>query len=338
MKARTYAVAAGGLFVVTLAAVQFSSLKRLESEMASLRRQIGEPSAGMADAPPAGRFPDGASGAPDARLARRVADLEQAVARFTKASEYLMERGQLPSGEEHLAKLQAQFLDSNADANTRLRALRVLRRNRGMNDEVVNSAIGWLETATDPRMKRDLLGQLEGVTNAALKAPLLGLLAKETNGDVREQAVESLRAFVGDSQVEDLLWQLARTDPNEDVRDQAEEALREAPMTETRTAALRQRALDPQAPLDERLIAMRALNDADVEAPEVMKAMAELVQGTQDPVERARLFRALDGVNDPSLMVPLVNGLQDANPVVREEAVDALSGFSKEPAIAQWLR
>jgi HEAT repeat protein len=35
---------------------------------------------------------------------------------------------------------------------------------------------------------------------------------------------------------------------------------------------------------------------------------------------------------------PLVHGLQDPNPLVREEAVDALSDFRDDPAVLQWLQ
>jgi HEAT repeat protein len=155
---------------------------------------------------------------------------------------------------------------------------------------------------------------------------------------VRKEAIENLRLFVNDAEVETRLWQLLK-DPNADVRREAEQALRHGPISETRAAALRQRALDPQSPFDERLTAMRALRDANVNAPEVTSALVELAKTAQDPHERAKLFRALDGSDDPALMLPLVNGLQDPNPVVREEAADALSELAKkEPAIQQWLR
>ena len=65
--------------------------------------------------------------------------------------------------------------------------------------------------------------------------------------------------------------------------------------------------------------------------------MANLAQNSSDPLVRTKLFQAFDGINDPSLMAPLVNGLQDPNPVVRENAADALSSFSSDPRVQQWL-
>jgi len=207
-----------------------------------------------------------------------------------------------------------------------------------LNEETVNFALGWLQSVSDPKTKREVLRQLDGVTNAALKAPMMAQLAQETNSNVRQEAIENLRPFVNDPEVESRLWQLLK-DPSAHVREAAEKALRHGPLTETRADSLRQRALDPQTPLDERLTAARALRDAEVSAPEVTKALVEFAKNAQDPIERAKLFRALDNTDDPALMLPLVNALQDPNPVVREKAADALSGLAKkEPAIQQWLR
>ena len=52
---------------------------------------------------------------------------------------------------------------------------------------------------------------------------------------------------------------------------------------------------------------------------------------------RAKLFQAFEGVNDPNLMPTLVHGLQDPNPVVRENAADALGSFASDPRIKEWL-
>jgi HEAT repeat protein len=38
------------------------------------------------------------------------------------------------------------------------------------------------------------------------------------------------------------------------------------------------------------------------------------------------------------MKLPLVYGLQDPNPIVRERAADALSGYKEDPAIVEWLR
>jgi hypothetical protein len=341
MRAKRLIGTAAVLAVTGLAGVQVVSIKRLESELALIRRQLEgapvPPAAGDASQP-AARKKQGDSPPSGAALAQRVAELERAVTRLTKSSDYLMERGTLPLGEEQLADLYSRLRDPNATDEAKLQALRLLRRNRAMNDDTVNHALAWLQSVTDPRTKRELLRQLDGVTNAALKAPLLGLLARETNGAVRQEAIENLRPFVNDPEVETRLWQLLK-DPDADVREEAEEALRRGPISETRAVALRQRALDPLAPLDARLTAMRALRDANLKAPEVTSALVELAKTAQDPLERAKLFSALDGSDDPALMLPLVNGLQDPNPVVREKAADALSELAKkEPAIQQWLR
>jgi HEAT repeat protein len=131
---------------------------------------------------------------------------------------------------------------------------------------------------------------------------------------------------------------MLRAEPDRGVREEIADALRAGPASAARVAALRERALGPQSSLEERLIALRALQDANADASDVAASLALMAQQTQNPVERARLFREFDRANDPAFVPPLVQGLQDPNPVVRERAADALSDFRSDPNIQQWLR
>jgi hypothetical protein len=274
----------------------------------------------------------------DDGLPARVDALEQAVARLTKASDYLMTRGQIPLESNKLAELQQKFMDPNTSERDRLQTLRVLRRNGPLSDEVLQHALSWIQTSTNNALREDIVQQLGGSTNSLLREPMIRLATSDPNPDVRERAVQSLQRMVGDPQVEALLWNLVLTDTDGGVREQAEEALREGPMSDTRLAALRNRAVDPNSSLDERLIAVRALQGAGASASDVTAAFAQMVQNTQDANARARIFDAFDGSTDPNMKVPLVFGLQDPNPSVRRSAADALSGYKADPAVIEWLR
>jgi HEAT repeat protein len=329
------------LFVATLAwaslaTVYFTSVRRFDSELESLRNQIEGKNHTQRIGGSAPELLARSAGA-EMGLSRRLTELEQQVERLSQAADYLMDRGQLPLATNRLEELYSRFADPSASDAERLRALGALRRNRALSDEVVGQAVIWLESASDSRTRREILKQLDGATNANFKATLLGLAGQERDANVRQEAVEDLRHYVGDPQAENYLWQLLRADPDEKVRQKAEEALRKGPLTETRAAALRERALDAQTPLEERVTAMRALSHGSADAPEVMATLAGLAQNSQDPVERAKLFRAFDGLDNPAFKAPLVYGLQDQNSIVRQEAANALSGFASDPLIQQWL-
>jgi hypothetical protein len=221
-----------------------------------------------------------------AQLQERVAALEKQVMQLTQASEYLMARGQLPLAEHKLAELAAKVGDVNASDRDRLQALRLLRRNGAISDSVIESALAWLQTATNGGLREDLVEQLGGTTNQLLRGSMLKLAANDPNADVREEAVRALRRFAADPQVEATLWDLLRKDTDGGVREEAEEALREGPMTETRRTAMQTRALDPNSTLDERLLAVRALRNGGDVAPEITAVLAQFAQSSQDPDER----------------------------------------------------
>jgi len=271
-------------------------------------------------------------------LSRRVARLEKAIAELARASEYLMERGQLPLAGDKIENLQRKLSDPNASDRERLQALRLLRRNDALTDDVVQLAAGWLNTATNANLREDLLSQLEGRTNAVLREPLLQLAATDPDEDVRQQAVENLRRFAGDSQVDEQLWKMLRNETEEDVREEIADALREGPISEARLAALRERALNTESSPEERLLAMSALREAKADASDVATILAQLASQSQDPLELVRLFRGFDEISDPAFVPSLVQGLQDANPSVRERAADALSDFRSDPKVQEWLR
>jgi HEAT repeat protein len=249
-----------------------------------------------------------------------------------------MDRGVVPPSEDRLAQMQQRFFDPAASDADRLRSLRLLRRgNQQLDDTVVAQAVNWLQSSTNGNTRRELLQQLDGVTNSALKQPLLAMLQTETSRNVREELVDVLSDFANDPAVESKLWDLALNDPDGDVRGEARDALTGGRLTPERIDRLREKAGSPNASLDERLLSLRALREANVQAPELISEMASMAQNATDPITRAKLFQAFDGINDPTLMAPLVHGLQDPNPVVRENAVDALSTFSSDPRIQEWL-
>ena len=324
----------GGLTATAVVGFQFKQMADLRREVAGMRAEMG----GIVSAPIA--TPAAARAVPQsanfgASLQARLGNLERQVTDLAKISEALMERGLVPPSQDRLAEMQQRFFDSTASDGDRLRSLRLLRRNGQVNDEVFNLVVNWLQTSTNTR--RDLLQQIDGVTNAALKQPLLDMLQTETVGNVREELVDVLRGFADDPTVEAKLWEMALSDSSGRVREEAQEAFTEGRMTPERAERIRQRSADPNAPLDERLLSLRALRESDVQVPEIISEMAALAQNSPDPVVRAKLYESFDGVNDPTLMAPLVQGLQDPNPVVRENAADALGTFASDPRIQEWL-
>jgi HEAT repeat protein len=338
---RNVLIGSAVVIAVAAVAIQFNSLRQLRSELADIRSQL----AGSAPAVAANPAEACATDRPravvvrrDAQANQRLAELEAAVAELTRESEYLKSRGQLPLAERDLADARARFLNATLSDRDRLRALQQLRRNGRLPDDLALSAMAWVQSSTNAATRRSLLQQLDGVNNPAFKQPLLNLASSEQDSNVREEAVDNLRAFIGDPQVEAALWDILKNDPDSYVRREAEQALSRGPFSESRVAALQERALDSQLSLDDRLMALRALERADADSTSVTAMLAELAQATTNPADKLKLFRAFDGSDDPVVKLPLVHGLQDPNPLVREEAVDALSDFRDDPAVLQWLQ
>ena len=316
---------------------QRKALRNSQDRLNSLEAQLaGLPAAsdGPGGAPPAAA-PRGSAERAD--LSRRVGDLEQSVAQLTRALESLMERGQLALSTNKMDELQQRALDAAVADKERLQALRLLRRNKGLSDEVVQGALAWLQSTTNAETRREILQQLDGATNGPVRQSLLALAAADADPRVRAEAVENLRRLAGEADVERSLWNLAHNDPDPRVREKAQEALREGPMTPDRAARLQQRINDANASVDDRLLAMRALVRAGTDVSGATAALTQLAQNTADPLTRARVFEAFDGGRDPGMLSPLVGGLQDADPRVRKAAADALGGFASDPRVRQWL-
>jgi hypothetical protein len=325
---RYIALALAGVFAVF--AVQFGQIRQLKRELSTLR---GESSTrGEAKPEIAARL----SNPEDIEALRsRLTQLEQTVAHLPRASRIAQAENN-PS-EDELVRLQQRFADPATPDNERVRAIRTLRRSNKLTDDAVVQTLGMLQTSTNAGVRRELIQSLEGSTNAALKQPLLAMLDTETGDNgTREQVVNMLRRFVDDPTVEAKLWDLALNDPNTRVRDQARDALSRAPATPERVEQLLNRASNPDASLDERLVSFRALRVAKSQTPELVADLGILAQNTTDPIARAKLFKSFNGLTDPSLMAPLVNGLQDTDPVVRQNAANALSEFP-DPRVQQWL-
>jgi len=330
----SYGLALVLLVLAALSAVQMHSLRDTNARLAALETRLAElqPVSDFAALP----------GNEPLRVDRndfnqRLLALENTISHLTPATNRAPSRGQGAVTATMLEELRRKLLDPAMADKDRLQALRLLRRNKGMDDAVLQSALSWLQSSQDGDTRREILQHLDGYTNAALRQPLLDLAMSSADAKTRQEAVENLRHFMADAEVEKQLWDSMQKDPDPKVRERAEEALREGPMTAERTARLQQRAMDPQADLNQRLTAMRALVKGGADGAEAAASIVALAQNTQDPVARANIYRAVDGVRDPRLLPPLLGGLQDPSPDVRQEATEALSKFASDPNIRQWL-
>lgn len=346
----------GLLFLVLIVAggaysVQQRSIRALRLQLQSVENQLAQ-SPGQAASPRVRTVPataprqmsDGGHGEAES-WNRRLARLEEAVLKLSQATDYLMERGELPPDANKMAELAGRFADASLSDRERIDAFRLLRRSDGLTDHLVHQAANWLQSATNAGTRRNLLQQMDGLTNAALKGPLLGMLSAETSSNVREEIVENLQAFAEDPAVEAQLWDRLRNDPDDDVREEAADALRRVPLDETRVASMQQRALQPDATLEEQLLAIDATRRGANSPPnDFLSLMGEYALLTEDPNIQERIFSAFDGSTDPSLKAPLIDGLQSPHPDVREEAADALSDFvnsrngTSDPIVTEWLQ
>jgi HEAT repeat protein len=333
----------GGLIVVGIFGVQFSQIKSLRKEVASVRAELTGTAAEVQVSKDRPTLIPNASAAPrpasdgTSGFQARLTYLERRVDEFSKGAEVLMDRGMIPPSEEKLAQLQQKFFDPNTSDDERMKLLGLLRRNNQVSDEIAAQSLSMLQNTTNVNFKRALLQNLDGLTNASLKQPLFAMLETEADNDTRAQLVNALRRFTDDPAVESKLWDMALNDPNKAVRDRAREAVtRNAPATPERLDRLSQTTQNPAGNLDERLLAFRALRLAKAHTPEMVNEFAAMAASTTDPLAKAKLFASFNGLTDPNLLSPLVNGLQDADPVVRQKAADALGSFP-DPRVAEWM-
>ncbi len=268
----------------------------------------------------------------------RMAEVEEEIIKLRQATDYLMERGQIPLDARKIEEMLAKLNDGSLPDSERLNALRILRRDRTLDDAGVTSALTWLQVSTTENTRREILRSLENMTNGVMRQPMLDLAMNDPSNSIREQAVENLRVFVGDPLVEQSLWARLATETDPRVRQEIMESLTRGPVTPERAASLQARAQNPAATLDERLMALQALRNSRTDIQQIVASFAATAQSAQDPVVKARIFGVFDGMTDPALKVPLVYGLQDADARVRERAADALSGYISDPAVKDWLR
>ena len=271
-------------------------------------------------------------------LESRLQRLELASAKFADAIEVLQKQGDLPLQEETVADLKIQLQNPNATDEERFRALQLLRRTQNLSDDLFHGVLAWLQTATNAQTRRTLVHTLKAFTNADYMQPLLDLLEKEQSREVRYQIVASLRPFLGDARVEDRLWQLSQKDSDRRLREQALGMLAKGQLTSERIAALQSNAMSANLPLEDQLLAFRTLRNARAISSPVLDKWIDLAARADDPSRRAQILSAFDGVTDEQIKVPLVQGLQDQSPVVRERAAHILGRFAhSDGRIRDWL-
>ncbi len=120
--------------------------------------------------------------------------------------------------------------DRNSTPEEMLLALRRLR-GRTLEDgtdarlPVLFAMIELSQTSQDGEVRADVWRQLDGVTDPSLLTPLLDALANDPHPRAREEAAESLAAFLPDPNVEAALRYAMENDEDAGVRRQAAESL-----------------------------------------------------------------------------------------------------------------
>ena len=268
-------------------------------------------------------------------MRQRLSAMEEQVHQLTLASELLMERGQLPLSAAKAAELRRNFLNSSLPDRERLRALRILRRNHAIDDEVLLAGLAWIEMLADTQLIGDVLEQFIGLKSLALRDKALQLVATHPDDQVRRRAAQILGGF-DDPAVESAIWTALVSEQSPEVQNQLADALRDRPMNPTRQAELDRRVLDNGASFRERFAAFRVLISAKAANAQTTAAFANEVVAQNNPEQMADLFRTLDNTGNLAAAPALISGLQVDDPGLRGLALDALSEMQAEPAVVKW--
>jgi hypothetical protein len=96
--------------------------------------------------------------------------------------------------------------------------------------------------------------------------------------------------------------------------------------------------IDPGTEIGSKLEMLRNLRTADARSDQVVRHMANAYYSTEDPNQRADIFRQLDGVTAVELRAPLLYALENETaPQVREEAAETLHHYLPDPDVQRWL-
>ena len=241
-----------GLTIDSEDAEQSSAIASLDERMTLLERRIDELRLVSADRPNAQRQVASESPAEDPILLTRLQEVEDALSELKSAQRSAPSRNDLvdlaqsnearmaaeqETRERQMAKLKdmvaswtANALDPSQSESARVKALGGLRGNHLADGTdarmpVVDEMIRLAQSSDSASTRAGVWRQMSGLTEPGLKSALLHALANDNSADVREEAAESLAAFLPDSGVESALRNAMDFDSDKGVRDQAEESL-----------------------------------------------------------------------------------------------------------------
>ena len=189
-------------------------IQALRTEIASLTRAPVQPAPA-----PAADFVPGAEN----DLRGQVTALKGTIEEIRHG---LVNNGTLPPGSNEVSTARSAIMNRESPIQDKLAALRMLRRADARTDDVVKEmALAYYSMDNDDA-KADIFRQLDGVKTPELKTPLLDAVSKSTNTRVREEAAETLAAYLPDPDVKAWLEHLAANDPTQRVRREAQRSLR----------------------------------------------------------------------------------------------------------------
>lgn len=254
----------------------------------------------------------------------------------------------VPSPEQLAAQNRAALLDPNLDQQARIEALGHLR-GRPIDRVVVDAAIGLLEGAADPLMRRRILSALREADDPNLVRVLLGTLAYDSSADVRLDAAKMLARFSDEQGVREALEAAEANDTAAAVR----EAAAMAKLSQDQRLELRRKTF-----LNRALPAMTRMMELNIGFVDSTKGPALPVD---DAIGRELVDIAVNGVSDddrgmaltvlyyipssfpdaalsPELrgrLLPLLN--DDPEPSIRGSAALALRLFVDQPDVREAL-
>ena len=96
--------------------------------------------------------------------------------------------------------------------------------------------------------------------------------------------------------------------------------------------------LDARTEIGPKLDMLRRLRAGDARSDDVVRHLADVYYSTEDPNQRADIFRQLDGVTTWELRAPLLYAVENETvPEVREEAAETLYHYLPDPEVRRWL-